>query len=593
MSLSAIPVDQTTDYAKRVESGEIIAGKFVKAACKRHLSDLESGGGRGILWNVSKAERAIRFFPTMLTVTEGAAEGLPFKLLPWHVFVVGCLFGWVRADGLRRFRWAWLETGKGQAKSPLMAAIGLYMMGFNGKRRSQVYAIASDKDQANVLFKDAVAMCRASMPDSENGESLESEGHVIIRGTGDNAWKIEHRESNSIFQSMASVDSISGPKPSCVLADEIHEFKSSKAIQLWKASIDKMSGDPLMILGTNTPSSDQIVGTEYSEMFQRVVSGDADDDTAFAFIARVDDGDEPFAVESCWRKSLPALGITFPIENVRSRVNTAKLLLSEALATRRLYFGIPVGSSGFWIAEDAWNAAQGSFDVENMAGNRCWAALDLSRKNDLTAITVAWRVSGVLYAKNFYWTTKTGLADRERDDKVPYCQWVDNGLIDAVEGAVIDKEFVAGKLKNIHDRFNIDFVAFDGAGISDFMSACEKIGFDVWRYDGKNCTNGTGLKMISHGQGTRITFEDRSLCMPRSIERLEDVILKKTIIIDKNPVTTMCAANAQVITDAMNNKAFDKKRSRGRIDGLVTLAMAVGASMNNVTEPTASFWEGC
>lgn len=591
MSSLAGQADQTTDYARRVVSGEVVSGQLVRLACQRHLDDLECGAKRGLHWNVAKAERALRFFPAMLTVTEGAAEGLPFKPLPWHVFTIGSLFGWYRADGLRRFRWAWLETGKGQAKSPLMAAIGLYMMGFNGKQRSQVYAIASDKDQANVLFKDAVAMCRAPMPGGEDGESLESEGHILIRGTGDNAWKIEHRSSGSLFQSMASVDAISGPRPSCVLADEIHEFKSAKAIQLWKAAIDKMSGDPLMILGTNTPGTDQIVGTEYSEMFQRVLKGDAQDDTAFAFIARVDECDDPFEDESCWQKSLPALNVTFPIENVRTRVNTAKLLLSEALATKRLYFGIPVGSSGFWIAQEAWDAVQGSFDLEDVRGAKCWASLDLSQKNDLTALTVVWDKDGRLYASSWYWTTKGGLADRERDDKVPYGQWASQGWLDAVPGAVIDKEFVAAKVRDLHAEFGLDYMAFDSAGMGDFIAACERIDFDVWKYGGPKEPEGVGLKLVSHGQGTRVMFEDKALCMPRSIERLEDAILNKEIMIHKSPVTTMCAANAMVVSDAMENRAFDKKRSRGRIDGLVTLAMAVGAARSDVAVAEKSFWE--
>ncbi|MFX7629024.1 terminase TerL endonuclease subunit, partial [Acinetobacter baumannii] len=82
-----------------------------------------------------------------------------------------------------------------------------------------------------------------------------------------------------------------------------------------------------------------------------------------------------------------------------------------------------------------------------------------------------------------------------------------------------------------------------------------------------------------HAQGTRVVFEDRQLCMPRSVERLEDSILDKTITVDSSPVTYMCAGNAQLISDGQKNRAFDKKASRGRIDGLVTLAMATGGAL--------------
>ncbi|MDH3232212.1 MAG: terminase large subunit [Alphaproteobacteria bacterium] len=582
MTISARPSadDPATLYALAVLDGKIIAGELVKSACRRHLEDLDSASKRGLSFDVDGAKHACGFFPAMLTITEGELEGEPFKLLPWHGFTVASLFGWRREDGLRRFRMSWLETGKGQAKSPLMAGLGLYMMGFAGKRRSEVYAIASDRNQANVLFHDAVEMCRSDMPGCDEGDSLESRDEVIIRGTGDNAWKIEHPESSSMFQSMASVDSISGPKPYAVLADEIHEMKTGYALQIWKAAIDKMSGDPLMVLGTNTPASNQIIGTEYSDLFQRVAKGIAKDDTLFAYIARIDEADQEtvFENEAVWEKSLPALGVTYPIENVRKRVTTAQLMLSEALSTKRLYFGIPVGTEGFWISEVAWQSCQGHFDEADMIGCDCWLSLDLSKKNDLTALSAIWRKDLKLYVKTWYFTTKTGLQDRARDDAAPYDEWCEKGFMEAVRGATIDYRFVAAKCQKLAEAHNVKLLTFDPAKISDFEDACADVDFQVWTFEGKDEKRGKGVMMVRHGQGTRITFVERALSMPTSIERLEDHILDGDIVIEANPVTTMCASNAVVVADAMDNRAFDKKRSRGRIDGMVTIAQGVGAA---------------
>lgn len=586
MAISARPVadDLATRYACDAVDGKIVAGELVIAACKRHLRDLDEGAKRGLNFNVDKAKHHCGFFPAMLTVTEGVAAGKPFNLLPWHGFVVASLFGWEREDGYRRFRMAWMETGKGQAKSPLMAGIGLNMMGWAGKARSEVFAIASDKDQANVLFKDGVAMCRANLPDCDEDEfeSLESLGEVIIRGTGDNAWKIEHPGSGSKFQSIASADAISGPKPYAVLADEIHEFKSHHSLSLWKAAIDKMSGDPIMLLGTNTPATNQIVGTEYSEMFQKVVTGQADDDALFGFIARVDkaDRDTVFENEDCWAKALPALGITYPVKNVQDRVRTAKLMLSEALATKRLYFGIPSGTDGFWCSEEAWNSCQGVVDEAEMVGSPAWLSLDLSKKNDLTALTAIWRKDLRLFVKTWYFTTRQGIEERSVQDNAPYDLWAEKGLMEAVPGATIDYTFVASKIQELNAKHKVDFLTFDPAKIGDFIDACADIDFNVWQYEGPDEPEGKGLKLVRHGQGTRIVFQERALCMPKSIEKLEDAILDKDIVIDASPVTTMCASNAIIHADAMNNRMFDKKRSRGRIDGMVSIAQAVGAANN-------------
>ncbi|MEI5682345.1 MULTISPECIES: terminase large subunit [unclassified Mesorhizobium] len=577
--------DPVTDYATNVVGGKIIAGEHHIAAAERHLRDLKDGQARGLHWRPEFADRAIGFPPAVLSITAGTAEGKPFNLLPWQVFCTGSLFGWRKDSGRMRFRSAWVETGKGQAKSPWMAATGLYMGGFYGVKRAEVYSIGQDRATANVLFKDAVAMCRAPIPGGEEDaeDTLVSRGDVVIRGEGDNAWKIEFPEVGSKFQSLANGQAISGPRPIMVAADEIHEFRDNSSIETWKRAIAKMPGDALMLLGTNTPASTQIVGTEYSEFYQKVVLGEIDDDEAFAFIARVDKADREivFDNEQVWQKSLPALGVTFPIENIRGEVNTARVLLSTAFSVKRLYFGIPIGAADFWIAEEAWSAVQGKVDVIKMKGRRCWLSLDLSDKNDLTALTAIWRdEAGHLYAKTYYWTTQSGLKERALADNAKYVEWAADPLVDftAVSGAVIDKTFVAEQVKKLCAEHEVEFLAFDSAGMADFISACEQIGFPVWKFEGNDKPEGTGLKLVAHGQGKRIVFEDRALCMPRSVEKLEDRILAKTITIDASPVSYMCAGNAFLDADGQGNRAFDKKRSRGRIDGMVTIAMATGAA---------------
>lgn len=585
------PNDLTSRWASDVVSGKIVSGELACYAAERHLRDLKDGPKRGLVWRPEAAQHAIDFYPAVLTVTAGAKAGKKFDLLPWTLFAAGSLFGWHNASGRLRFRHGWLETGKGQAKSPFMAATGLYCVGFRGVQRAEGYAIAWDKDQANVPFKDAVAMCRATIPDQDEGDTLEARGVVVIRGTLDNAWKIEFPETNSKFQSLANGENISGPRPCFVLADEIHEFKSGEPLETWKRAIAKMPGDALMLLGTNTPSTQQIVGTQYSDFYQKVAKGDHIDDEAFAFIARVDKRDDPFSDESCWAKALPALGITFPIENIRGEVNTARVLLSTAMSVKRLYFGIPVGSTEFWIQEEAWAAVQGTVDVPALKGCKCWLSLDLSQKNDLTALTAVWvDANGHLWAKTWYWTTKAGLAERALKDNAPYTQWVEAGYITAVPGAIIDKEFVAAEVAKLVAEHDVQFLAFDPAGIADFIAACDEIGLPVWKWEGPDKPDGDGLKLVSHAQGTRVKFEDKQLCMPRSVERLEDRVLTKVITIEDSPVTYMCAANAAVIEDAQKNRAFDKKKSRGRIDGLVTIAMAAGAATMNEADGR-SVWD--
>lgn len=571
--------DPATAWAKDVVSGKIVSGQLMRMSCERHLRDIVDGPARGLHWRPEQAERALSFFPAVLSVTAGAAVGQPFNLPSYTTFVVGSLFGWMAASGRRRFRHAWLELGKGQVKSPLMAALGLYVMGWSGIARSEVYAIAKDRNQANVLFQDAVAMCQAPIP-GRDGESLESLGEVLIRGNGQMSWMIERGSPPSFFRALAGDERVNGPRPSLVLGDEIHEWRTGGAIETWQAAIAKMPGDALMLLGTNTPAVDQPVGTEYSEVYQSILRGEAKDDAAFAVIARTDPGDNPMEDESCWVKSLPCLGLTFPVENVRGEVASCQGRMAKALTVKRLYFGIPVGVSEYWIDLDAWESVQGSVDWALFRGRPCWLSLDLSRKNDLTALGIACRDDdGRLVTAVRYWKPAGGLEEAARADRAQYVEWAhaDPPILCAVPGRTIEYSFVAVEVQRLCQEFDVEMMAIDPAFMSDFRAACDAEGFDTWVWSPDE-EYGSGLKMVIHGQGAQGMNSDKMLWMPRSLGALEDMILNGEIVIDESPLTKWCSANAAIKADARGNRFLVKSHQRGRIDGLVALAMLAGAA---------------
>ena len=214
-------------------------------------------------------------------------------------------------------------------------------------------------------------------------------------------------------------------------------------------------------------------------------------------------------------------------------------MISTALTTKRLYFGIPVGTAGFWIAEDAWLKIQGEVREDEMAGRRLHLGLDLSQKNDLTALSGCWE-GDTLAVKTWYWTTEDRLAERSTADQIPYRELEAAGLVSVTPGAVIDYEFVAAEVKRICTEHHVVQLVFDAAFIGQFIKACDSIGFDVWRYAGPDEPEGVGLKIVGHGQGPKVVFEGKQLCMPISIRHLEDHILKDTITIDRSRLTDNC-----------------------------------------------------
>lgn len=575
--------DPATRYAWDVVNGRVVSGHLAIRACRRHLDDIEGGPKRGLYWRPDLAKHALDFFPAVLRVTHGAMEGRPFELPSYTAFVVGSLFGWVRGDGRLRFREAWIEAAKGGVKSPLAAAIGIYTLAFRGIARSECYAIAKDRNQANVLFQDAVAMASAPIGDRDDDASLVSTGVLLPRGTGDMTWMLEHPASGSKFRALAGDEKVSGPRPSFVAADEIHEWRNDGPLRMWRSSGVKMPGDFLLFMTTNTPAADQLVGTDYSARYQRILRGEIDDDAAFAFIARVDETDDPLVDETCWLKAMPCLGLTFPIENVRIEVNSARNSVGTMLNTKRLYFGIPVGASEYWIDLDAWEAVQGRVDEDEMRGKPCWLGMDLSQKNDLTALGAVWRdEGGKHYATCRYWKPAEGLADKAREDNAPYVEWSLQGLLNTTPGKSIDYDFVAVEVQKFCAEQEVEAMAFDPAHIGEFRKACDRVGFDTWIWNPEESA-GAGLKMVVHSQGKRGMESKKALWMPRSLGQFEDLILTEQIVIDESPVTSWCAGNAAVQADEFGNRYFIKKNSRGRKDGMDALAMAVGAALSDMS----------
>lgn len=134
----------------------------MRLACSRHLADLDSGPTRGLRFNLARADRAFRFFEELLVLAEGQFAGQPFKLQPWQAFILGSIFGWLRVDGTRRFRLAYIEVGKGNGKSPMAGGIGLYGLVADNEPAAEIYSAAVTKEQARILFRDAERMREAS-----------------------------------------------------------------------------------------------------------------------------------------------------------------------------------------------------------------------------------------------------------------------------------------------------------------------------------------------------------------------------------------------------------------------------------------------
>ncbi len=323
-------IDRTTAFAQAVIDGKHVVSKNVYNACKRHLTDLEAAGDRGFYFDPEAAARIFRYFEEVLKLNGGQFEGKDFNLLPWQTFVLGSLFGWkYQSDDSRRFRTAYIETAKGSGKSPLAAGIGLYGLTGDNEARAEIYAAAAKKDQAQILFRDAVAMVDLSPLLDPIFERSGSKGKE---------WNLAHHRTGSFFRTLSSDKAQSGTRPHIALLDEIHEHPDGSTVELIRSGT-KFRKQPLIFMITNSGHDKHSTCWHYHEYGEKVCSGALEDDEFFAFICGVDEGDDPLNDESCWAKANPSLEYGIPgYKYIRGQVTSAKGMPAREAEVKRLNF---------------------------------------------------------------------------------------------------------------------------------------------------------------------------------------------------------------------------------------------------------------
>ena len=587
----SLPDDPVTAYARAVTKGEIVAGPYVRAACDRHLNDLASGAERGLWFDLTAVEAVIHFYAALTienkqTNPDGSVikSIIPFKLQPWQVFIVGSLMGWKNAQGIRRFRRAYVEIGKGAGKSPLAAGLGHYFLAGKGvmKADGQIYSAATSREQAYILFHAAVRMYLRSRVLNTR---LRAKGHKF-----ETISQLTHRTSHSIFKPIASENKgQSGTIVYLALIDEVHEHPNADVIEMMRAGT-KGNQDALLFEITNSGFNKNTVCGKEHDYSVRIVTGEEVNDAWFAYVAALDEGDEPFEDESCWIKANPNLGVSIHPAYIREQVQEAKGMPSKEGLVRRLNFCQWTDSENSAIPRELWDACEATIDTDAMleGGYRCIGGLDLSRVNDLTAFTLTWILDETkdkwkFASKTWFWTPKDTIVERAKRDISPYDVWAREGHLEAVPGKLIKFPWVADALLKLCAKYNPESIGCDQYGLTQLLDQLSEMGQSL------PCVvhpQGFQKRVIGERSGMKESgAEEIILWMPDSINKLEAALLERRITIDVNPVMRMCSQAVVYTPNRTGHRMFDKEKATRRIDGMVSLAMSIGVA--TVSAPRA------
>ena len=551
--VAAPPKSQVTDYAEAVVAGRILTGRLVRLSAERHLRDLKTGHERGLVWREDKAQHAINFIGE-LTLFEAQK---PFKLEPWQAFIVGALFGWYFSNGMRRFTQAYIEVARSNGKTPLLAAIGIYCQVALGVHGAQVFSAATTRDQAKILFKDAVGMVNAQP--------------YLAQGMSRMVNVMEYRKLGSVFRPLSSdASKMDGLRVLAALVDEVHEHPSAEVITKLRTGMGKFAGHAsLLCMITTAGFNRETVCYEQHDYGTKIVEGLVNDETYFSYIATIDAEDD-WTDETVWCKPNPNLGVSIQIDTLRQECEQAKAMPGQQNPFKRLRLNVWTQQANRWVDVDTWNACRQDFTEADMEGEDCYAGLDLSSTLDITALALYFTVTKRrLY---YYWVPEERIDERSQRDRVPYRQWVDDGHIFATPGNVVDYDVI---------RAFISGIGTDGKKVVA-PALVDRFHIKALAKDRWNSTQ-LGTQLMGDGVNV-IDFSQGFAAMAAPAREYERQIVKGEAAHNGNPVEAWMVSNLTVEQDASGNIKPSKAKSTEKIDGPVAELMALGTALLEETD---------
>lgn len=467
-------------------------------------------------------------------------------LLPKQADFVRDLFG------SERVRIGIKSEPRGNGKTGLLAPLALaFLVGPEAEPRGEIYSAAIDRQQAGIMFNEMEAIILA-IPEFSLQVNIQRfhKRIEVLSGQG----------SGSLFEALSSdARRGHGLAPSLWVYDELAQAKDRELLDNLITAMGKRKHALGVIISTQAPTDQHPL----SQLIDDGLTGADPSILVHLSFAPLDA--DPFAVETL-RACNPALGVFLDEGDLLAEAERARRLpaFEPAYRNLRLNQRVEVNQESRLCNGKVWQLGNVNVDADRLEGQRCFAALDMSGKHDLTSLTLIFpdeEPDPGFDILPFFWTPTGAMDMRRPAEQDLFRQWIREGYIEAIEGPVIRSRRIAEVLMALRLRFKIAAVAYDRWRIDDLKQDLAELDCqdaDEW--------------LVPFGQG----FKD----MAPAVEVFAECALTGRIRHGGHPVLTACVANAVLLSDPAGNQKIDKGKSnvRGttRIDGAVTLTMALG-----------------
>ena len=565
-------------YVDDVLAGARVVGKWERKAVERHVRDLEavaSGERTDLRFNETRALHPIKFAVRYVRHTKGEWRRQPFRFnrqSAWMAFILWSLFGWQRVDPesgkwVRRFRVAFVSIGRKNGKTMLAAIIAAYMLLALNEGGAEVYFYATKKDQAAIGWKQLAAILKHTPARDLKRRVRVTESRKTIT--------VPDTESECVAVGR-DYDTFDGKSPFLAVGDELHAQKSREGWDVMDSGMGARA-EPLHLGITTAGAKKTGLCWQLDHDSQRLLDGVIEDDSHFAFIARLDDGDDPLD-EATWPKANPNLGVSAKLKDIRDHRQRAINNPDTRPEFKRKRANLWSEPDLAWMPIERWDACaiteapaeirellerDGRIDLDRLKGHPVFSGVDISATKDFTACVDVWSLTehDLYVVVPRLWIPAETIQDRVKSDRVPVDVWIEQGWVHTTAGEIVDQDAVKQHLVELRKGHDVREVPIDPHQAWKLSSELVDLEFEAFH----------------HRQGF--------LSMGPVVKESEQLILRGArgesprIVHDGNPAMRWMVANVAAVKDGADNKKFHKDKSVDRIDGPVAMVMAVGRAV--------------
>ena len=523
------------EYLEEIRAGRAIVSKRIRRQYER-LSDDIHHPKNGFIFDQAKAERPIVFLQRFCRHSKREWAGKPLKLELFQKAFISALFGFVDAQtGLRKYRETMFYVARKNGKSVLLSGLALYCLIADGEPGAEVYSVATKKDQAKIVFTEALNMVRQS-PD-------------LIGITKKRKSDLYFPLTFSKFQPLGkNSDTLDGLNASLVIVDELHSIRDRNLYEVMKQS-QSARRQPLFISITTAGTIRETIFDDLYKYACGVCDGTISDDRFLPILYELDEKNE-YLNPMSWEKANPGLNTIKKIDDLISKVDRAKNSPHDLSGVLTKDFNVIQSVSSTWLPFDDINNEE-TFSLDRFRGWYAIGGADLSITTDLTCATLLFcDQSEKKYVEQMYFLPKDHFEERVRNEKIPYDKWLEAGLLRLCEGNTINYHDVTQWFLEMVERHEVSvaWVYYDSYSARYWVEEMESYGF----------------KMVRCIQGSK------TLSLP--MQKLGADLQKKLVNYNNNPLLKWCITNTGIQTDRNGNIVPVKATSaKYRIDGLASL----------------------